>query len=620
MSQKGSGYPARRDSVRLWITLLGDFEATVESGQSVLPVSKKARALLALIAAQMPQPLRREFAAGLLWSGKPRDHAANSFRQALRELQIALTACGQPPLLQTGSGRLSFAPESIWVDIHEPGSVKWKPESEGAMGPLLLCQNLQGLDPAFDAHLERLWKNLVFQQAFVPVSKDVEQHYRDIHLPPPAPIRAMPELPPGISRTTIVLPESASVARPPVRTDEPGPSQGWRIAVLPFRSLGAPVDSGLSLSLAEEISAAMARFRMPRLTATGSFWDGDGPTTDALVRARQYNLDYVISGTIQSSGTRVRVTVTLLDVSMEFEVIWASRFEGTTDDLFTLQDTIASHTVAQVDPELLQRHKFRGEGARTPNAAAHQLVLTAIQGIYRPDRSRFLKARDLLLEAINVDKEYAAAHAWLAYWYIMGIGQGWLDDPAEAGQLAGIAAERAITLDPLDARGITIAGHVKAYLLHDVKAGLTLQQRAVSLNPNLAVIWAMSAFAHIYDGQHETAALHARTGIDLSPSDPHVFFTELAAALAEFFQHNLKAAEAFANSVLERKPSHAAGLRIKLAILGHLGKTEAAAACLAQLQEVDKNVTVAGIVARASWLDDDKRYYETGLRLAKVPD
>lgn len=620
MSQKGSGYPARRDSVRLWVRLLGDFEANLESGQSVLPISKKSRALLALIAAQMPQPLRREFAAGLLWSGKPRDHAANSFRQALRELQIGLTACGQPPLMQTGSGRLSFAPESIWVDIHEPGSVKWTAEAEGAMGPLLLCQNLQGLDPAFDAHLERLWKNLVFQQAFVPVSKGMEQHYRDLHLPPPPPARALPELPSGISRTPIALPESASAGRPLVRTEESGPGQGWRIAVLPFRSLGAPVDSGLSLSLAEEISAAMARFRMPRLTATGSFWDGDGPATDALARARLYNLDYVISGTIQSSGTRVRVTVTLLDVGMEFEVIWASRFEGTTDDLFTLQDTIASHTVAQVDPELLQRHQFRGEAARTPNAAAHQLVLTAIQGIYRPDRIRFMRARDLLLQAIDHDPDYAAAHAWLAYWYIMGVGQGWADDPVKAGHAGGAAAERAVLLDPLDARGVTIAGHVKAYLLHDLDAALSLHQRALALNPNLQIVWAMSSVAHGYNGNHELAAAHARTGIALSPSDPHVFFIEHSATMAQFFSGNLKSAEELSNSVLERKPGHAAALRIRLAILGHLGRDAAAQTCFDQLLKSDSQPTIPAMVSRAPWRQKDKDFYAEGLRRANVPD
>ena len=606
--------------------LLGDFEAQTESGQSVLPVSKKARALLALIAAQMPQPLRREFAAGLLWSGKPRDHAANSFRQALRELQIGLASSGLPSLLVTGSGRLSFAPESVWVDVHEPSTIKWKPESEGATGPLLLCQNLQGLDPAFDAHLERLWKNLVFQQAFAPVTKDIEQHYRDLHTPPAPPSQMPAEVPRGIVHTGIIqtgvtLPASSDMPRPAPRAEDSASGQeGWRIAVLPFRSLGVPVESGLSLSMAEEISAEMARFRMPRIVATASFWDGDGPAPDALARARAFNLDYVISGTIQASGNRVRVTVTLLDVGMEFEVIWASRFEGTTEDLFTLQDTIASQTVAQVDPELMQRHQFRGESARTPNAAAHQAVLTAIQGIYRPDKKRFLLARDLLLRAIELDGNYAAAHAWLAYWYIMGVGQGWVDDPAEAGRLAGVAAERAVVLDPLDARGVAIAGHVKAYLLHDVEAALLLHQRAVALNPNLQLVWAVSSVAHTYNGQHHTAAEHARIGINLSPSDPHVFFIEQSAMMAHFFLKDLEVAEALSHSVLDRKPGHAAGLRVRLGILGHLGYREEAAACLEQLRKVDSRVTINAIVSRPPLRDADRDYYAEGLRLAGVPE
>ena len=614
MSQIGGGYPARRDGTRLRIRLLGDFEAHLDSGQSVLPVSKKARALLALVAAQMPQPLRREFAAGLLWSGKPREHAANSFRQALRELQIALSISGQPPLLLTGSGRLSFAPESVWVDIHEPSSIRWKPEAEGAMGPLLLCQNLQGLDPAFDAHLERMWKNLVFQQAFVPVSKDIEQHYRDLHMPPVPAHDSSGEADPA-SGAGMTPPGNGDAPPLPVRAEDPSGQEGWRIAVLPFRSLGTPLDSGLSLSMAEEISAAMARFRMPRLTATGSFWDGDGPASDALARARTYNLDYVISGTIQASGNRVRVTVTLLDVGMEFEVIWASRFEGTTNDLFTLQDTIASQTVAQIDPELLQRHQFRGESARTPNAAAHQAVLTAIQGIYRPDRGRFLAARDLLMRATELDPNYAAAHAWLAYWYIMGIGQGWFDNPAEAGKLGGTAAERAVVLDPMDARGLTIAGHVKAYLLHDVEAALALHQRAIAMNPNLPIAWTLSSFAHIYNGDHEVAIKHATTGLTLSPSDPHVFFVEHAASMANLFLGNYKKADEFAISVLERKPGHVSGYKVRLAILGYLENHEEAKLCMGKLKSIEPSVTVDSIVSRPPLREHDREAYRQGLRL-----
>lgn len=627
----GGARPTTHRGARLWLRLVGEFEAHLENGDSVLPVSKKARALLALVAAHMPQPVRREFAASLLWSGKPRDHAGNSLRQALRELQISLTACGEPPILLTGSGRLTLQSDSVWIDIHDPSVIAWKPPGNGTVGPLLLCQNLQGLDPSFDAHLERLWKNLVFQQAFVvqpgqgatgnsadfPIEGDAAGDGQAGSRGGLAPIGALEAS--AFTSTSIVFSEQSDRARQVQKPDDAS-GHGWRIAVLPFRSLGSPLDGGLSLGMAEEISAALSRFRMPRLIATGSFWDGSGPATDALARCRAFSLDYVISGTIQTSGQRIRVTVTLLDVAMDFEVVWASRFEGTTQDLFTLQDKIASQTVAQIDPELLQRHHIRGDAIQTANAVAHHSVLTAIQGIYRPDKPRFMQARDQLLNAISLDEDYAAAHAWLAYWYLTGISHGWIDDPHEAISRAGVAAERAIVLDALDARGVTIAGHVKAYLFHDIDAALALHRRATNLNPNLPIAWTLSSWSHIYNGDHQTAMNHATMAESLSPTDPHVFVVEHAAMTARFFLGDLEIAEALASNVLERRPRHATALKVRLAILGHLGRTEDAAQCLAALRTVMQDVTVDRIIARPPLQARDRAFYVAGLRLAGVAD
>lgn len=624
-----SARPTTQRRMRLRLRLVGEFEALLENGDSVLPVSKKARALLALVAAHMPQPVRRDFAASLLWSGKPRDHAGNSLRQALRELQIALSACGEPPILLTGSGRLTLQTDAVWIDIHDPSVISWKPPGNGTVGPLLLCQNLQGLDPSFDAHLERLWKNLVFQQAFVQQPGSVNEADYPYHqsaadgehgsgqaftLGGLSTLGAS-----AITSTSVVFAEHSDRSRQ-IQNSDDSSGQGWRIAVLPFRSLGSPLDGGLSLGMAEEISAALSRFRMPRLIATGSFWDGTGPAADALARCRAFSLDYVISGTIQTSGERIRVTVTLLDVAMDFEVVWASRFEGTTQDLFTLQDKIASQTVAQIDPELLQRHHFRGDAIQTANAVAHQSVLTAIQGIYRPDKLRFMQARDLLLHAIGLDEEYAAAHAWLAYWYLTGISHGWIDDPHEAITRAGIAAERAIALDSLDARGVTIAGHVKAYLLHDIDSALALHRRATNLNPNLPIAWTLSSWSHIYSGDHQTAMNHATMAESLSPTDPHVFVVEHAAMTARFFLGDLEIADALASSVLERRPRHATALKVRLAILGHLGRTDDAAQCLALLKLVMQDVTIDRIIARPPLQARDRAFYVEGLRAAGVTD
>ncbi len=614
----GDGFKTvdRRNAVRLKIYLFGEFRAELPDGTPALPVSRKARALLALVAAQAPQSVRRDAAASMLWSGKLRDHAANSLRQALRDVQLALSPCGPLPVLLASSGRLAIDANAVWIDLYDEPSARQRFASDQAVGSMPLCQDLQGIDPAFDTHLTKLWKDLVFKQAFTPLQTYTSGAVQQPLGGDDSLGSRVADDDSGIGPT---MPGQTGMGFSHV-AGESSQGRGWRMAVLPFRSLGPLHQESFSLGIAEEISSALARFRMPRLIATSSFWDGSGPAFDALERSRAYNLDYVISGTIQTAGTRVRVTVTLLDVGMDFEVVWASRFDGSTDDLFSLLDTIASQTVAQVDPELLQRHQFSGDSARTGNAAAHQCVLAAIQGIYGPDRERFLQSRDLLNRAAELDDCYAAAYAWLAYWNIIAVGQGWIDDTSQPVENARNAAERAILLDPLDARGLAVAGHVKAYLLHDLNAAAALHQRAIALNPNLPIAWTLSSCANVYNGNHKLAVEEARIAITLSPGDPHVFFPEHALMMAYFFLHELDVADAQAGLVLERKPNHASALRIRLAILGHLRQKQEAKACLRQLRKIEPDVTVASIVSRPPLRPADVEYYIEGLRLAGLND
>ena len=74
-----------------------------------------------------------------------------------------------------------------------------------------------------------------------------------------------------------------------------------------------------------------------------------------------------------------------------------------------------------------------------------------------------------------MDGNYAAAHAWWAYWHLFLVGQGWAEDPAAAMHVAEQLAERAVALDPEDARALTLAGHVRAFLHRRVDDALALQ-------------------------------------------------------------------------------------------------------------------------------------------------
>ncbi len=305
---------------------------------------------------------------------------------------------------------------------------------------------------------------------------------------------------------------------------------------------------------------------------------------------------------------------------LDFEVIWSQRFEGTLDDLFTLQDRIASETVAQVDPELFQRRWIAPTNAKTDVAEAHHSVLSAIQSIFRLERSKFIRARDLLLRAIELDPDFAAAHAWLGYWSIMALGQGWAESGQETIELAGRSADRAVLLDPLDARALAIAGHVKAYVFHDVRSAIGLHARAIELNPNLPVAWTLSAWSKTYSGDHATALRHAQVAIALSPRDPHIFFVEHAAMTAHLLRRELTEADSLAELVLERKPDHASALRIRLSILGHLERHDDAREHLARLLAIEPATTVATITARPPFRPDDLDYYALGLRKAGVPE
>ena len=303
---------------------------------------------------------------------------------------------------------------------------------------------------------------------------------------------------------------------------------------------------------------------------------------------------------------------------LDFEVVWSGRFDGHLDDLFSLQHRIAFDMVTQVDPELFHTGLTSEGPGEDEVAEAHQAVLTAIQGIYRLDRPAFMQARDLLARAIEFDPDYAAAHGWMAYWSIIAAGQGWVKNPRDVTTLAGTSAERAVLLDPFDARALAVAGHVRAYLLHDVPSALHLHARAIELNPNLPIAWTMSSWSKIYNGEHTTAIRHAMMSQSLSPRDPHIWFVEHALMTAQLFNRNLEEADMLSEAVLERNPGHVSALNVRLAILGHLARKDEASPCLALLREFDPSVTVERISSRMPIRPEDKVFYMEGLERAGV--
>ena len=220
-----------------------------------------------------------------------------------------------------------------------------------------------------------------------------------------------------------------------------------------------------------------------------------------------------------------------------------------------------------------------------------------------------------------MEPDYAAAHAWYAYWFNFLVGQGWAADPETALTRAGELAERAITLDPYDARALTIAGHVRAFLHRRLREAIALHERALSLNPNLAMAWALCGIAYAYLGEFEEAERRLIRYKRLSPLDPHAFIFDTAFIFLHLLKRDYEAAVAAGREVSEMNPSFSNSCKPYLAALGHLGHVQEAMVVRRRLLQIEPNFTIRRFLATTPFeRSQDRSHYAEGLRRAGIPE
>lgn len=647
----------------LRLKLFGPMEAWADDEPLALPQSRKARALLAMMAVSSPVPVLRSAVSRLLWSQTGADHARGSLRQALHELRGALGPAA-PLALRANRFALTLRAEHVRSDLQELLRANAEQPEALALLQREFLEDLGGLDPAFDKWLateRRRVADAACQVARAALQRQTEpdavlaaaERLLAVEPTHEGAWRAMMRVhaergerglvlelyarcqkilserlkttPSEETQAIVVLlkqggPALASVGGPPARPPDPG----IRVAVLPLRNVGAQTDTALSVVLAEEITTALARFRHISVLSDLSLsrLDPEGRRTD--LETRPHEAGFVLDGTVQKSRDRVRVLVRLIDLHASGEAIWAQRFDHDVQDLLSLQDEISGQVAAQVDTALLMRGGRHGGAiaqaeSAGADATADDLVLQAVPAIYRLERDSFLKAGDLLTRAVAREPGNAAAHAWLACWHFFLLGQGWAESPPRAMQSAGIAAERAVALDPTDARALTIAGHVRAFLGGRLEEAHALHARALAANPNLPLAWVLSGLTQSYRGEHDDALRLVRQAIKLSPLDPHSFFFDMALMIAHLMKRDFRTVVRIGRRAIELNPWCSSTLKAQIAALGHLGLSPEIEEARARLVQIEPHFTVQRALATMRHVKpEDRQVYETGLRLAGI--
>ncbi len=660
------------DVVAVRLRLIGQMEAWTSSGESILPPGRKTRALLAIVALSQPRPVLRSRMAELLWSRRPEEQARASLRQEIHRLLEVLAPTDQD-ILSISRDSLALRPGVVWVDVEEVLRATTAHPGSLALLDSELLEELDGVDPSFDVWLhaerERLRDRarnvaeallmeartpaelLPSAQQLLTIDRAHEGAWRALMrahaergerglaiqsyercravladlmdaVPSPETQALLNEIRSGKAvRTELPLavpnaPEGRADARPPAARD------GAKLGVLPFALVGTDAaEAHLALGLAEEITSDLARFRWLFLVSSSSIAQFVNEARDDAALRRALGLDYLLDGSVQRAGKRLRITVRLIDLQDGSQVVWARRFDRETEDLLTLQDEVAAEVVAQVDPEVMLIESRRAMHRSPKHPSAYDLMLRAIPAMTRLDHASFMQAGDLLRQAIDLEPDYASAHARYAYWLYFLSCNSWTDDLDAVEGEASHHAQRAITLDPQDARGFTIAGHVRAALQRRLREAVALHRQALTLNPNLGMAWALSAAAQIGLGDLDEAERQLNRYKQLSPMDPGAFHYDIGYCTIALMRRDYAAAVVAGRSVSELNPAFSAPYKPYLAALGYLGEAQEAAVVRRRLLAVDPRFSVSRFLRTAAFeRDEDRLHFAEGLRLGGLAE
>lgn len=393
------------------------------------------------------------------------------------------------------------------------------------------------------------------------------------------------------------------------------------IAVLPFNNLsGDSEQEYFADGVVEDIIAALSRMRWLFVIARNSSFTYKGRAVDVREVGRELGVRYVLEGSVRKTGSKVRITGQLIDVTTATN-LWAERFEGTLDDIFELQDQIAESVVGAIAPQLEQAEIERAKRKPTESLDAYDYYLRGIAKLHSGTRESIEAALPLFYKAIELDPDFASAYGMAAWCYFWRKVNGWMTDrPREIAEGTRLA-RRAVELGRDDAVALTRGGHALGHLAGDLDGGIALLDRAVLLNPNLAPAWFLGGFLRALHGETDAAIEHLARAVRLSPLDPEMFRMQAGMALAHFFAGRIDAASAWAEKAVGNLPTFLAAVGLVAASHALAGRTDKAQQAMQRLRTLDPSLRVSNL---KDWLPihrpEDLAQFADGLRLAGLPE
>jgi len=355
------------------------------------------------------------------------------------------------------------------------------------------------------------------------------------------------------------------------------------IAVLPFTNMsGDPMQEYFSDGITEDIITGLSKIPRLFVIARNSTFTYKNKPVKIQQAGRELGVRYVLEGSVQKSGKRIRITAQLIDASTE-QHLWSERYDRDLKDIFALQDEITMKIMTALQVKLTEGEQARLFGKGTTNLQAYEKVLQGMEHLRRLNIVGNVQARELFEEAIALDPEYSTAYALLAQTHLLDVWLGSSKSPDKSIEKSAELVQKALALDDTLALTHTLWSHIYRLKRQHDKA-VAEGERAVALNPNGADAHANFAPILFSAGKPEQALAMIKKAIRLNPFPPNIYFLHLGSAYLNTGQYE-EAITAYKKALIGEPDNLFAHLSL-VATYSFLGRNEEARAEAEEVRRV----------------------------------
>ena len=360
------------------------------------------------------------------------------------------------------------------------------------------------------------------------------------------------------------------------------------IAVLPFENMtGDPKQEYFTDGFTEQIITSLSKIPSLFVISRNSMFTYKGKPVKVQKVGKELGVRYVLEGSIQKSGDRVRINAQLIDAISE-QHVWAESYDRDLKDIFSLQDDVILKILTALQVNLTSGEQARVWAKGTKSLEAYLKLMQGRQYLFQMNKESNVQARRLAEETIALDPKYADAYAILGATHQMDVYLG-TGRPKDS-----IAKAIELTQKALAMNGSLADARSRLGVLYSWSGrydeGIAEAERGVELDPNSALANFELAVVLRYAGKSKEAIPVIQKALRLEPIPPDIYVQNLA--LVYFQTEDCKEAIAACEKGLKRQPDNLNSHVITAAVYGSCGREKEAREEAAEILRINPKFTV----------------------------